>query len=114
MSRSQPRVLGELTRLFIPPSGFCVTTVVAALDEKPDFTASPDEVVAIIEPTLADLLDVEKRKSKTLDASSGVRLEAPYYDIGGHVVWGATAMMLAEFAAILEQLGGVAVSDSAS
>ena len=88
VARDRPRVLGRLTRLYIPPSGFCVTTVVAALPEKPDFIASPDEVVAILEPTLADLLDLEKRKRKTIDASSGIRLEAPYYDIGGHVVWG--------------------------
>ena len=105
VARDRPRVLGRLTRLFIPPSGFCVTTVVAHLDHPPAFHPSPDEVAAIIEPTLADLLDVERRKHTTLQASSGRALSAPYFDLGGHVVWGATAMMLAEFVEVLEEVG---------
>ena len=108
VDRARPRVLGALTRLYIPPSGFCVTTVVAHLDHAPAFRPSPDEVAAIIEPSLADLLDVERRKAKTIRAGSGYELTAPYFDLGGHVVWGATAMMLAEFVALLDELQATA------
>jgi hypothetical protein len=31
-----------------------------------------------------------------------VKLWVPYFDVGGHQVWGATAMMLGEFGALLD------------
>jgi hypothetical protein len=33
----------------------------------------------------------------------GQEVDVPYYDINGHVVWGATAMMLAELLAVLRE-----------
>ncbi len=32
---------------------------------------------------------------------NGRDVDVPYYDVAGHTVWGATAMMLAEFLAVV-------------
>jgi hypothetical protein len=36
----------------------------------------------------------------------GLVLWVPYFDVGGHQVWGATAMMLGEFSALLDPAFG--------
>ncbi len=36
----------------------------------------------------------------------GQPVRVPFYDVNGHKVWGATAMVLAEFAAVLEAVEG--------
>lgn len=94
-------VLGPLTELFIPPSNFFVQPVVGTLARRPDFYPDPREVDAVVEVSLTTLLD------KTIVGDSqiqvrGVTVDAPYYDIQGHRVWGATAMMIAELLAVLE------------
>lgn len=93
-------VLGQLTELFIPPSNFYVQPVVGTLPNRPDFYPDPREVDAVVEVNLNTLLD------KTIVGDSqievrGVVVDAPYYDIQGYRVWGATAMMIAELLAVL-------------
>jgi 8-oxo-dGTP pyrophosphatase MutT (NUDIX family) len=96
-----PDVLGELTELYIPPSHFCVTPTVAASRERPEFARQRSEVAAIIEAPLADLLDPECRKTARWRLR-GEDTDVPYFALCGYEVWGATAMMLAELAAVLE------------
>lgn len=95
-----PDVLGRLTPLYIPPSGFSVWPVVAAVGERPAFRAQEAEVAALIEVRAAALLDPDTRRSRPHELG-GARVEVPFFDLGGYEVWGATAMMLAEFAAVL-------------
>ncbi len=95
-----PDVLGRLTPLYIPPSRFSVWPVVAAVRERPSFVPHEAEVAALIEVRAAALLDPSLRKAAMRDAPIG-RFDVPYFDLGGYEVWGATAMMLAEFAAVL-------------
>ena len=94
-------VLGRLTPLYIPPSKFSVWPVVAVTPTRPPFVAQETEVVQILDVPLADLLDRSRRQRALRDAPLG-RFEVPYFDLGGHEVWGATAMMLAEFVAVVE------------
>ena len=35
--------------------------------------------------------------------SLGITLDCPYYKLNGHVVWGATAMILSELSIILKK-----------
>ena len=96
-------VLGRLTPLYIPPSRFSVWPVVASVDERPPFVTQEAEVAALVEVPVAALLDPGRRQRRTRDAPLG-RFDVPYFDLGGHEVWGATAMMLAEFAAVVRPL----------
>lgn len=95
-----PDVLGTLTDLYIPPSDFTVTPVVAVIEERPVFQPQEEEVDAIIEVPVPVLLDEESRASAVW--TFGEReIEIPYFAYDGHEIWGATAMMLAEFVALV-------------
>ncbi len=98
-------VLGGLTPIYIPPSRFSVWPIVAAVESRPPFVAQETEVAKILDVPLAHLLDRARRQRSTRDAPLG-RFEVPFFDLAGHEVWGATAMMLAEFAAVAESVGG--------
>jgi 8-oxo-dGTP pyrophosphatase MutT (NUDIX family) len=92
-------ILGRLTPLYIPPSGFLLYPVVAAADIRPDFQANAAEVAALLEVPVAVLLD-PRRRSSALREVRGAWLEVPFFAVAGHEVWGATAMILAELAVI--------------
>ncbi len=96
-----PDVLGTLTDLYIPPSDFTVTPVVAALPTRPVFRPQEEEVDLIIEVPLPVLLDPATRAS-ALWTLGGVEREIPYFAFGAFEIWGATAMMLAELLAVIE------------
>jgi 8-oxo-dGTP pyrophosphatase MutT (NUDIX family) len=94
-------VLGRLTPLYIPPSGFCVHPFVGVAPAAPDLHPADDEVAAILRVPLAHLLvpAVRQRETRSL---GGEPVEVPFYAARGHKVWGATAMMLAELLALWE------------
>ena len=94
------RVLRTLTPLHIPVSGFLLVPVVAIARNALTFTPHAPEVEAVLEPSLAELsgvgaVGVERR------ASGGTSYEVPSLSVGGARVWGATAMVLAEFLTLL-------------
>lgn len=97
-----PDVLGTLTDLYIPPSDFTVTPVVAALDERPVFWPQEEEVDTIIEVPLPALLDPSIRESAVWTFGERA-IEIPYFAFAGYEIWGATAMMLAELLALVER-----------
>ncbi|MEM6326949.1 MAG: CoA pyrophosphatase [Bacteroidota bacterium] len=105
-----PDVLGHLSPLYIPPTRFSVWPVVASLAERPRFTPQEEEVAAIFEVPIARLLSEDVRQRTVRVAREpGVEsreFEVPYFALAGQEVWGATAMMLAEFAVVLRDAAG--------
>ena len=99
---SSVQVLGPLTPLYIPPSNFCVHPFVGRATSVPHLHPTDDEVGQVLEVPLDHLLDPATRKTETrrLDGST---IDVPYYDVSGHTVWGATAMMLAEFLTVVRE-----------
>ena len=97
-------VLGKMTELFIVPSNFSVLPVVGFSSERPDFTPDPREVKEVIEVPLDHLLHPDNTKIKPIKVGGNITLQAPYYDVYGHTVWGATAMMLSEFLTVFKDL----------
>ncbi len=98
----QVEVLGLLTPLFVFASNFMVQPVVAVMSETPVFLPDSREVAQILEVPLADLLDENRQAEKEITVR-GIHIQAPYFDLQGQTVWGATAMMLSELAAILNE-----------
>lgn len=94
------RVLGELTPVHVIVSGFTLHPVVGITDSRPAFIAAPGEVEEIVEVSLADLRDASRIRKGTR-IREGVAIEYPYFDLAGHQVWGATAMVLGEFVCLL-------------
>ena len=99
---TQLKVLGSLTPLYIPVSNFRVQPVVAAMAAKPAFRRSALEVAEVIDAPMKDLLDPERIGTAEFTGADKRLFTAPYFDIAGHVVWGATAMILSEFKAVLQ------------
>ncbi len=96
------RVLGSLTPLHIPVSGFVLNTVVGVADARPAFRLAGTEVEQVVEPSLDALLDPDAvRRSPRL--RDGLFQDVPYFAVDGVQVWGATAMVLAEFLEIVRQ-----------
>ena len=93
-------VLGALTPLFIPPSNFCVHPFVGHTPSPASLHPTDAEVGRILQVPLARLLDPAARTTETRPLN-GRDVDVPYYDVAGHTVWGATAMMLAEFLAVV-------------
>ena len=100
-------ILGRLTPLHIPVSDYLLHPVVGFVDARPVFNRAEWEVARIIEPTLAQLRDPAtiKREFRTRTTNGEtVQIDVPFFDIDSEKVWGATAMVLAEFCAILADL----------
>ena len=93
-------VIGKLSKLYIPPSNFIVLPVVGYSFNKPLFECDKKEVQKVIEINIFDLLDEQYRKTKTIHIR-GKSIVAPVYEIEGVTIWGATAMIISEFLAIL-------------
>ena len=97
-------LLGCLTPLYIPVSDTEVTPVVGWSNSKPDLTINPAEVVHIIEANLQQLADPTIIKVKPFPVRNEM-LEVKYYDYNGHIIWGATAMLLHELITIFRRSG---------
>ncbi len=90
--------LGQLTSIYIPPSGFLVHPFVGYYQNggPPRFIPSVDEVAQVIEVPLTTLLNPETAVVEPWDFK-GHEVLVPYFAIQEHKVWGATAIMLSEF-----------------
>jgi len=95
-------VIGTLTPLFIPVSNMVVTPVVGWFNEKPVFKHQPEEVVFLFYADVRKLLDPAIVKTKPFEIR-GESLDIKYFDYEGHVIWGATAMILHELLIILRR-----------
>lgn len=97
-------VLGALTPLDIPVSGFRLHPIVATRASRPLLTPSDSEVARILEVSVDDLLDAGHFVT-TQRQRDGVSLTVPAFRIANVEIWGATAMVLAEFLALLGWVG---------
>lgn len=100
---NEVHILGTLTEMFIPPSNYLVLPIVGYQDTRPDFKPEKSEVAQIIESDLSFLFDSSKIKETEIDVR-GYKIQAPYFDVDGHVIWGATAMILSELKEVIESL----------
>jgi 8-oxo-dGTP pyrophosphatase MutT (NUDIX family) len=99
------RVLGALTPLDIPVSGFRLHPIVASSETVPVLSPSDGEVARILEVAVDELLNPARLMS-TVRERDGITLTVPAFHVAGVEIWGATAMVLAEFLALLGWTGG--------
>ena len=74
--------------------------------EYPQFLPDEREVAGVLRANLEEIIDPQTIKEKEITPAEGITFEAPYYDLQGHVVWGATAMMLSEFVTLTKRIYG--------
>lgn len=94
------RVLGALTPIYIEPSHFDVHPFVGYLSYQPCFSRETDEVAHIVEVPLKHFLDESCIAIEEWTVEGKLR-QIPYFHVSGYKVWGATAIILAEFVAVL-------------
>ncbi|MCB8994987.1 MAG: CoA pyrophosphatase [Bacteroidales bacterium] len=97
-------ILGLLTPLSIPVSNMIVQPVVGYTRNYPEFKTDEREVEYLIPSGLPNLLNPEavEREKWILH---GTETEVPFYRVNGNIIWGATAMILSEFLAVISNSG---------
>lgn len=102
IDRREVQLLGVLSDLYIPTSNFLVSPVIGFLEKRPDLVPEEKEVSRIIQTELQWLIKPEGVKRKVLEFGPTLKLDTPYFEIDGEMVWGATAMILSELIQILD------------
>jgi 8-oxo-dGTP pyrophosphatase MutT (NUDIX family) len=102
------RILGELSTINLFVSNFVVTPCVGYVERRPDFQIDPNEVAELIETPLSALLDPHNIGTMMHPVSRlpepKPEFAAPYFTVGPHNVWGATAVLLGELRAVIEEV----------
>ena len=99
--QNEIEVVKKLSRLYIPPSNFWVQPYLGLMMVTPKMIAQESEVEEILEVKLSDFLNDENVITESLSTSYAKDIEVPAYRLNGHVVWGATGMMLSEIRELL-------------
>ncbi len=102
---AEVEVLGKLSNLYIPVSNFLVHPYVGYMRSRPEFSLQETEIAEVITCDYKRLLNEDCRDTTKIELSSGIHLEnVPYFDLKGKILWGATAMMMAELVHVLKKI----------
>jgi 8-oxo-dGTP pyrophosphatase MutT (NUDIX family) len=99
-------VLGRLTPLPVYVSGHLLHPVVGFAARRPDFNLHSHEVERLIEVPIAVLREPDRvlwEERTRILPPQGV-MNVPYFDVLDARVWGATAMVLSEFVAVVDEV----------
>ncbi len=97
-------ILGGLTSLYVPVSGFLIHPFIGFTAEYPKFNIHESEVKSIIELPVEHLLKSKYKGSTDMEARGMIIKDVPYYDANGKKIWGATAMIMSELECIINEL----------
>lgn len=103
LSRSVPEVAGGLSPLHIPVTNFTVWPFVGFIDSVPEFVCQPGEVDEVV---LLPISGMAGARTEMDWHSNGTTYRVPTYRFGNIDVWGATAMITAEFLSVWEEVRG--------
>ena len=97
--------MGRLSPIYIPPSHFFVQPVVACCDGLPNIRLQEEEVAAVMWVPLSKLPPPGKPWPNQSVRVRGGKVTVPGWQVERHVLWGATAMMMAELLEVCELQG---------
>lgn len=102
--KDKVNVIRAFTEVYIPPSNYLVSPFLGFSEEELSFTLSPDEVSGLIELPLLKFLDESIIVSVEMSTSYANQISVPAFQIGEHLVWGATAMMMSELKEVIKKV----------
>lgn len=98
------QLIKKMTTAYIPPSNFNVHPFIGYIEDTPKLIKQDDEVEDIVLVDIDDFLNEDSLIEETLTTSYATELTVPAFHLNGHVVWGATAMMLSEIKTLFKQV----------
>ncbi len=101
--------LGGLTPFYLGVSDFRVHPFVGTMPARPAFHPDPIEVAGLLEMPLPTLLNDEIKAQEQWHLR-GQDFDVPFYRVSGHIIWGATAILLSEFECRLRAVLGLTCS----
>lgn len=93
---SEISIVKKWSDIYIPPSNFIVSPFMGITEFTPEFVLQPEEVSAVIELPVCDLLNDRLIQNVRMTTSYAKNIEVPAFVIDEYIVWGATAMILNE------------------
>jgi 8-oxo-dGTP pyrophosphatase MutT (NUDIX family) len=97
-------IIKTFSPMYIPPSNFEVHPFLGICKDEICFVPDPTEVSAIIELPLSVFLNDQIIINANMSTSYAKNINVPAFEIEGHIVWGATAMMLSELKDVLKEV----------
>ncbi len=88
-------IIGKLSTMYIPVSGFKVYPFIGYLKKLPQLRPNKSEVTQIFSIPLDEFRKKENLKTDYIDVR-GCKIKTPYYFIQKQIIWGATAMIISE------------------
>jgi 8-oxo-dGTP pyrophosphatase MutT (NUDIX family) len=96
------KMIGKLTKLYIPPSNFLVEPFVGYVNYKPVFVPDAKEVSEIVTVSLDELMDKKSFQLRDIDAL-GLTYKVPCFFVRQKIIWGATSMILNELMEVVKE-----------
>ena len=96
VSSNDIEIIGDLSEIFIPPSNFLVKPIIGFAYKKPDFKINPREVNQVFAVDTDKIISAAINYENEIIISKTLKIKAPCFNLNGHIVWGATSMILNE------------------
>lgn len=103
LSRKRIHAPIPFTPLYVPPSNFTMHAFLAYVTTLPQLIPEEREVEAILDFSIADLLDDQNCVTKRITTNYLDDYKTPVFELEGKTIWGATAMILAEVRAAIRK-----------
>jgi 8-oxo-dGTP pyrophosphatase MutT (NUDIX family) len=94
-------ILGRLSQVFTIVSGFTVIPWVGSVTTA-GFVPGEGEIEEVFQVPLDVLRSKETQRVQRF-IRAGEMFESPAYDVGGHIIWGATARILTDLLQLLDE-----------
>ncbi len=104
VSPEKIEVIKECSEIYIPPSNFEVKPFMGVHRTSALFIPQESEVAALIQVSLADIMDDTNFFTENLTTSYAQNVTVPAFKLNGYTVWGATGMMLNEMKTLLREV----------
>jgi 8-oxo-dGTP pyrophosphatase MutT (NUDIX family) len=97
---SSVKLLGHLEECYVFASDFSITPWLGLVEDEPKWEPHAGEVQSVLELPIQELLREEAIGSVTIERGP-LTFHAPCFCFGKARIWGATSMILSEFASVL-------------